>query len=767
VSGLDEGLLDLFRTEAEANALALESGLVALDTGTATKEVLEPLMRAAHSLKGAARIVGLDAAVVLAHAMEDVFVAAQRGKLALVPAHVDRLLAGVDVFARLASLDPSAIPARLGAMDAEIRTLVTELVAFSSAAAPAAAPAPKVDPETPDAAPPPAAASPAVAPPAPLSPTSPVPAPAPPPAPSGPGEPAASREGSVVVGTGTLDRLTGLAGESLVQARRAPDLMREFATVKASLARMSGLLEDRPGGRPGERIVPVAALAREVEESRAALVRALDALERHAHRTEEIADRLHGEAVSARMRPFGEGARGFPRLVRDTARELGKEIVLEVRGEETRVDRDILALLEAPLGHALRNACDHGIELPDERLAKGKPRAGRIVLTAEHRSGALFVTVADDGRGLDPERIRARVAERGLAPQSLLAGIKEAELFEFLFLPGFSTTSRVTQLSGRGVGLDVVQSMARDVGGRVGLTSTLGAGTALTLQLPLTLSVVRSLLFLVSGEPFALPLSRIDRVLEVPAEELRTAEGKAFVDVDGRAVGVLFARQPLGLPPVGEPGGTVKVVVVSDRLDTYGLVVDSFLGERQLVLRPLDPRLGKVPDLSAAALLEDGTPVLVLDAEDLVRSIHGILSGSEVESVRPKAGSGPERRVRRILVVDDSITVREVERRLLASHGYEVDVAVDGMDGFNRVRSGRYDLVVTDVDMPRMNGIEMVTRIRSESSLARLPVVIVSYKDREEDRLQGLAAGASYYLTKGSFDDRSLLTAIADLIGEP
>lgn len=748
-----DGLLDLFREEAETNALALEAGLVALDLGRATKEILEPLMRAAHSLKGAARIVGLQEAVVLAHAIEDVFVAAQRGRLTLVPAQVDRLLAGVDVFARLASVDPETIPARLTAMAAQTAALVAEYGSFTSAPAPEAAPP---------------AAEAAARTPAPV----PDPTPAPPlrnpdPLPAPPAETSATREGNVVVGTGTLDRLTGLAGESLVQARRAPDLLREFGSVKNSLARMSGLLEDLPGGLTGQGTLPAAALAREVEESRAALVRALDALERHTHRTEEIADRLHGEAVAARMRPFGDGARGFPRLVRDTGRELGKEIVLEIRGEETRVDRDILALLESPLTHALRNACDHGIEPPAGRTSAGKDATGRIVLSAEHRAGALFVTVADDGRGLDPERIRARVAERGLAPASLLAEMKPSELFEFPFLPGFSTASAVTHVSGRGVGLDVVQSMVRDVGGRVSLLSAPGAGTVLTLQLPLTLSVVRALLFEVSGEPFALPLSRIDRVLEVPADRLETAEGRAFVTVNGQAVGVLFARQPLGLPPAGEPSGTVKIVVLSDRLDTFGLAVDAFLGERQLVLRPLDPRLGKVPDVAAAALLEDGTPVLVLDAEDLVRSIHALLYEVDVESVRPKAGAGPAHRVKRILVVDDSITVREVERRLLASHGYEVDVSVDGMDGFNRVRTGHYDLVVTDVDMPRMNGIEMVTRIRAEASLARLPVVIVSYKDREEDRLQGLAAGASYYLTKGSFDDRKLITAVADLIGEP
>ena len=211
----------------------------------------------------------------------------------------------------------------------------------------------------------------------------------------------------------------------------------------------------------------------------------------------------------------------------------------------------------------------------------------------------------------------------------------------------------------------------------------------------------------------------------------------------------------------------LPVVVLGDRSTRYGLVVDRFLGERELVVQPLDPRLGKVKDISAAALMEDGAPVLIVDVEDMMRSIEKLIASGTLANMHPAQLDSPRKKRKRILAVDDSLTVRELERKLLVSRGYLTDVAVDGMDGWNAVRSGVYDLVITDVDMPRMDGIELATLIKKDAQLKSLPVMIVSYKDREEDRLRGLNAGADYYLTKGSFHDERLLEAVMDLIGEP
>ncbi|NCX99244.1 MAG: hybrid sensor histidine kinase/response regulator, partial [Planctomycetia bacterium] len=468
---------------------------------------------------------------------------------------------------------------------------------------------------------------------------------------------------------------------------------------------------------------------------------------------------------ASRMRPLADGIRGFPRLVRDLARTLGKEIRFEVVGEQTGVDRDILDKLEAPLSHLIRNAIDHGLETPAERAAAGKPTAGTIRLEARHRAGMLHITLTDDGRGVEVERLRERAVARGLVAQAVAERLGELELLEFLFLPGFTTSERVTEISGRGVGLDVVQSMVKGVGGTVRVASQPGRRTVFTLQLPITMSVIRALLVRIAGEPYAFPLTRIDHILPVPQAAIRTVEGRQYFDRDGTATGLVLAAQILDLvgPPPPEP---LPVVVVSDRGQQFGMIVDAFLGERDLEVRPLDPRLGKVADINSASLLESGNPVLIVDVEDLVRSIDNVLSGRRLSRVEFEKLAEEARPRKRILVVDDSITVRELERQLLQARGYAVDVAVDGMDGWNAARSTPYDLIVTDVDMPRMDGIGLVSLVKADPARRETPVVIVSYKDREEDRLRGLDAGANRYLTKSSFHDETFVDTIVDLIGE-
>jgi two-component system, chemotaxis family, sensor histidine kinase and response regulator WspE len=342
----------------------------------------------------------------------------------------------------------------------------------------------------------------------------------------------------------------------------------------------------------------------------------------------------------------------------------------------------------------------------------------------------------------------------------------ETELLDFLFLPGFSTAPKVTELSGRGVGLDVVQSMVHEAGGAVRVFSQIGKGTTFQMQLPITRSVIRGLLVQIGGEPYAFPLARIDHAVKIPWREVKAVENRLFFPLDGHNVGMVPAQEVL---EIGGGRPAVKadacVVVVSDRTSRYGLEVDCFLGERDLVVRPLEARLGKIPDVSSASLMEDGTPLLIIDVDDIVRSIDALLSKGELKRSERPAGELEPKNKKRVLVVDDSVTVREVERRLLESYGYEVDVAVDGQEGWNAVRLAKYDLVISDVDMPRMNGIEFVRHIKQDARLKALPVMIVSYKDREEDRAKGLEAGANYYFTKSSFQDSTMINAVRELIG--
>ena len=574
----------------------------------------------------------------------------------------------------------------------------------------------------------------------------------------------------------SLTKLVGLAGESLVEARQLRPFVDSLLALRTTQARLCdtiaalderidrGSLDDA-ALRDGVRHI----LREQATAVLAGLTRRCEEFESFASRTEDLSSRLHHEVLASRMRPLADGIRGFPRLVRDVSRSLGKQVRLEVRGEQTGVDRDILEKLEAPLSHLIRNALDHGIEQSDRRKAAGKPPVGTILLEARHRAGMLQITVTDDGEGIDIGHLKSRAVTLGLVSPQVADQLSAAELLEFLFLPGFSTKSVVSEISGRGVGLDVVQSMTKAVGGSVRVATQTGRQTVFTLQLPITMSVIRALLVDIVGEPYAFPLTRIDQILSCRRDDIRTVEGRQYVDRDGVAIGLVLAAQVLDLNVSAVPvaDDALSVVVISDRGQQFGMIVTAFLGERDLEVRPLDPRLGKVPDINSASLLENGDPVLIVDVDDLVRSIDGLLMGRRLTQVEFARMAEQARRRKRILVVDDSITVRELERQLLQSRGFDVDVAVDGMDGWNAIRGGQYDLVVSDVDMPRLDGIGLVSLIKADPARRDIPIVIVSYKDREEDRLRGLEAGANRYLTKTSFHDQTFLNTIIDLIGEP
>jgi two-component system, chemotaxis family, sensor histidine kinase and response regulator WspE len=750
-------MLELFRGEAENQTAILTSGLLELERGPAEPAQLEMLMRAAHSLKGAARIVNLQSAVRVAHAMEDCFALAQHGAVALRQAQIDVLFRGIDLLGQIAKHSEASI-AQWETDHAEDLRAFFEALA-NLAPPPAAEPVP----ESPAAIQRP---SPADRPRESLLSA----APATVARARAPGKPEAP-ERVLRLTAESLNRLLGLAGESLIESR----WLRPFADSLQRLKRQQSELADQLRdlrNRLDEEHLPEHAdhqfveLARKVADCQQFLSDRMHELDVFDRRSAHLSQRMYLEVLRTRMRPFSDGVRRFPRMVRDLARTLGKDVRLEIIGENTQVDRDILERLESPLTHLLRNAVDHGCEPRSQRLQAGKPPEGTIRIEARHSAGLLMVTVTDDGTGVELERVRSAIVARKLAAPAVAEKLSDSELLEFLFLPGFTLKEAVTEISGRGVGLDVVQNMVRSVRGNLRVTTQPGRGLRVQLHLPLTLSVLRALLVDVGGEPYAIPSAQITHALKLPRESLQIVESRHHFQFAGQQIGLLAAHQVFacGAPqPLREE---FPVVVLGDRNARYGLVVDRFLGERELVVQPLDARLGKVQDISAAALMEDGSPVLIVDVEDMVRSIEKLVAEGSLNDVERNRLDVTSRAKKRVLAVDDSLTVRELVRKLLSAHGYHTDVAVDGMDGWNALRSGRYDLVITDVDMPRLDGIELAALVRKDPALKALPIMIISYKDREEDRLRGLDAGADYYLTKGSFHDETLLQAVVDLIGE-
>ncbi|WP_431822915.1 hybrid sensor histidine kinase/response regulator [Burkholderia sp. F1] len=756
-------LLDLFREEAQTQAQALASGLLTLEHASADAAALEACMRAAHSLKGAARIIDLHDGVKVAHAMEECFVAAQRGALTLTAAHIDDLLHGVDLLLRIGDADPATAVAR-----SDIDALAARLAGRDPNGAPDTRGAGPMHamPEADDRAGTPSAASDRQAPHAPADPSH--DANAQPPSPPHP-DARHDPQRMLRVRAEQLDRLLSLSGESLVESHWLKPFTGSILRIKRmqrDVARTLDVLVETLA----ERLDPAAlASLNDVRQGLGQLQLQLgariDELDRFDRRSTHLAQQLYDEALRCRMRPFGDAAHAYPRIVRDLARSLGKHVRLSIVGETTQVDRDILDMLDAPLGHLLRNALDHGVETPDARVACGKPAEASVTLEARHSAGQLLISVSDDGAGIDLDALRAAVVRRRLADEDTAARLSDHELLDFLLLPGFSMRERVTDMSGRGVGLDAVHDMVKAVRGAVRIFTDPGRGARFVLQLPLTLSIVRSLLVEVGGDAYAIPLAHVRRTLELARNDIDMLEGQQHFRFDGRAIGLVTAHQLLGARAPDPARDSVATVVIGDEWDACGIAVDRFLGECMLVIQPLDRRLGKVKDIAAAALMDNGEPVLIIDVEDLLRSVDKLVRGGQLDRVQREQHAAVARS-RRVLVVDDSLTVRELERKLLEKRGYDVTVAVDGMDGWNALRGAAFDLVVTDIDMPRMDGIELVTLIRRDGALKALPVMIVSYKDREEDRRRGLDAGADYYLAKSSFHDETLLDAVRDLIGE-
>jgi len=753
----DSSMMDLFRTEVGEQGKILIEGLLGLEEDPSSAERLEALMRAAHSLKGAARLVGVEPVVRLAHLMEDVFVAAQSSELLLTADHMDVLLKSTDTIRAIADLsDPEMFAwgkdhrddfdhmlGLLGGIKSQEEPGVLEVKDKTDAIdikpeenknrvehvqKPKAGMAGKSDSE--------------------------------------------DKDRVLRVTAQRWNHVMGLAGEVKVEAGWLYPYIASQAHLKRMQVELIEILDSLRSHLDDmhvEKSIIDLLLAGQTKasECRTFLADQTSDLDSNNRRMSSLSDRLYRETIKTRMRPFSDGVHGFQRMVRDIARSLGKKVKLEINGLSTQVGRDVLEKMEAPLNHILRNALDHGVDTPEERIKAGKPEQATIKVTAAHSHGMLSIIIEDDGRGIDLERLREKVIEKGQVTPEMAARLSEEELIDFLFLPSFSTRDEVTDISGRGVGLDVVLDTIQKMRGSVTTTTKQGKGTRFHVQLPLLLAVLPSLIVEITGEPYAFPLARIIHVVKLPCQDMGVLEDHQFAEIDGENIGLVGASQVFGFGPQVVNGDEMQVVIVGDRKNSYGVVVDRFVELRELAVQRLDPRLGKVQDVSSAALLEDGSPVLIVDVDDLVFSVDALVKGGRIGKVIRSTGDDAEEVLKKILVVDDSLTVREVERSLLEKEGYHVDLAVDGKDGWNAIRTfKKYDLVITDIDMPRMDGIELVRMIKGDRNFNSLPVVIVSYKERAEDRKRGLDAGADYYLTKGSFHDNRLLEAVVDLIGE-
>lgn len=730
----DPMMLALFQSELETHTITLNEGLLRLEKDSSDTNNIDSLMRAAHSIKGASRIINIDMAVKLAHAMEDVFVAAQNNKLSLTPEVAELLFLGTDILENIgkaASVDKAA---SLNAYVDDAATL-TEAIASAKSGKVSTPNTLRKDNKASNK----------------TKETS--------------RQRNAQQTGEAIrVSTEHITNMINLSGEIMVRGRRFSHFAGLFKNVEKQVLHLStsiSHIHQMMNGADHTQKEQMADLVHKYTHIHGELSEHINAFDDFAFDFDILSNRMHQEAIASRMRPFSDGTIGFPRMVRDISKSLNKTVSFEILGQNTTVDRNILRKLEPPITHLLRNALDHGLEDPKTRTSLGKPACGKLTLEARHQSGQLLVTVQDDGRGIDIDTLRNTVIKRALTNAETANQLSDDELLQFMLLPGFSTSDKVTELSGRGVGLNVVSEMLRTVNGTIQISTEKNNGTQIRLLLPLSLSVVRSLVFELDHESYAFPLSHIECCIRIERGDIISRDSHNFVVSDGIEIQVLDGRQVLDLPHHEDARETLTAIVIENRNRTFGLIVDRCVGEFDLVIKSLDPRLGTTPCLSSASIMEDGKPVISLDVEDTLLMAEKRMMDNGLLLKPEETAAGMRKR---ILIVEDSMTVREMERKLIAEQGYAVDVAVDGMDGWNALTTAQYDLIVSDIDMPRMNGLELIEKLRADTRFEKLPVIVVSYKDSQEDRDRGINAGANRYMTKNSFHDDSIIKTINTLL---
>jgi two-component system, chemotaxis family, sensor kinase CheA len=690
--------LEIFACEAEEHLQLLRQGLLELEKGGYVAERVHELLRSAHTLKGSARMLDLEQLGAVAHALEDLLKEMEEGSRALSPDLIDLLLIAVDALEALVAQAHAG-----GGIEVNVETVLSALQAG-------------VMPERTVLA---------------------------------TRTPAKVESDSVRTSVAKLDHLVNLLGETLIASRMFEERGRQLQGLMGQLDLFHSRL------RKAENYLFLKEILKGFSDFSTKL-------ERDTLNLAYLTGELHSDAMELRMLPLATITEDLAHMTRSLARDQGKEINLIIRGDEVELDRMMLEATRPMLLHMLRNAVDHGIEAPEERQRAGKPRAGEIELSARYEGGVVKLVLHDDGRGIDPKRVRKVAVDKFLVAEDEARNMSDEEAVYLILRPGFSTREFITDVSGRGVGMDVVKSNLDRVKGNLVIHSKQGAGTEIVLQLPLTLALISGLVIDCEGETYAFPLHYVAEILRLSEKEILTEGGREVVRVRGTTLPLVSLREILGLPRLPRiGGGRVTALVLRFQEQQLACLITRSLEVQELVVKGMGRQLKSVEFFSGATILADGSPALILSVPDLFGAHQG--RGAELRKefaeARAKARRG------RVLVVDDSITTRTMEKNILETHGYDVMVAVSGTDALSKLAVSDFDLVVSDVEMPGMTGFELTRRIRQMEHTRELPVIIVTSLSSNEDRRKGIEVGAQAYIVKGSFDQGTLLSTVETLIG--
>jgi two-component system chemotaxis sensor kinase CheA len=772
----DEEFREVYRTATSERLQKMEAGLLHLEKNPGDRAKLEDFLREAHTLKGDSRMLGVTDVETLTHQMEDCLAAVKAGEGAITGDLCDRLYRGLDAITKLVN---EAVTGETS--DVNVFLVLAELMGAESGDAVSEVSETKasedllfndwlekVEEQRSGGAGEQR---------------------------SGGAEEQGSRDAEEQISEETSQSSMAIAGETIrVEADKLDVLMRhagELSVTKLRVARRLDEIEEilnlweewsrdnsvNQGivrqigrdldGQSGEQVYNfhnrngkrlerlghlVSQLKNEVYEDTASL--------------DAIANQLESGINTLRLLPFANIFNLFPRMVRDLAKQQGKQIDLIIEGADTKVDKRILEEMKDPLLHLLRNAVDHGIETPEERQKAGKSPIATLRLRGYQTGNLIGIDIIDDGRGINLDSIRQTALKRGVCTEAELANMTANQIQSLIFAPGFSTRTEITEISGRGVGLDVVRANVERLKGTIQVESVFGMGCEFRLRLSASLATTQVLIVEVNQTPYAIPIDDVETMLLVSREQIFAIEGSQAITFNGEPVSVVWladlleleVNAPSSLQTTSLESKTLACIIFKIGSDRLGIFVDAILDRQDIVLKPQSKLLKRIRNISGATILGNGEVCMVLNPQDLLKSVH---QGSSVSVAR---SLDRETRKNKILLVEDSIIIRTQMKRLLEGAGFNVTIAVDGLEGFNKVREGKYDAVVSDVEMPNLSGLELAARIRQYQEYNELPIVLVTTLASESDRKRGAEAGANAYLTKGDFDQKLLLDTLRRLI---
>lgn len=746
-----------FVAEAEGYLTGLNQGLVRLEADPKDSELLQELFRLAHTLKGASRMMGFNQIREIAHRIEDVFGLLSEGKQEFNSTIADAVFSALDMIKK--ALDNIK---KSGEEKIETGKVIGAL-AKSCGAELEPEPASKISNAEPEA----------------------VPSKAP-----EPSVQSALSEEYIRVPVSRVNRLLNLIGEMVINKVRAGYRANSFKKLNSRIKTAEKMLFEFEGQLKDSLDIPD-----EVIHFQGSILRASQELEKYSqilnrlHQIEATLGLLKGEMADVsddiqteafqfgpiieelqqrmkeiRMLPCATIFEGFPRMIRDIAHEQGKDVVLVIKGEETELDKKVLETIKAPLIHILRNSIDHGIESGEERRTAGKDATGRICLTAFQEKGSVIIEVEDDGAGIDLERVRETAVRKNIATTAELEQMTEEGVLNLIYAEGFSTSPMITDVSGRGIGLDVVRKEMERLKGAVDITSKVRVGTRVRLTLPLTIAIMRVLIVESGGVRWGVPLSDVEESIHVPIGDISTIENNMIVQVRSQSVPLVRLTDVLNIQgreaeKKKKQDSDLHVVVTSSLKKRVGFIVDRICGEEEIFIKNVGHHLGKVRGVSGATVLASGEVVVILDIQDLI--LQAQMAHPAIEGRRKKKAA---ERKRKLLVVEDSLTTRELEKTILENNGYEVEVAIDGLDALDKLSKVMVDLVVTDIKMPRMDGFELCKSIKTSEKLKNIPVVFVTALSKDEEKRKGIDVGGQAYIVKSQFDQGNLLDTIERLI---